>query len=170
MKVLKTGVHLSFQSHCQEAYAGHCDLHKDFCFTQRQGTTGKFQDKNDVIIIEMIIHVIPGRVGFSLGIKLKEEGLCIPLCFPSLVCLEPFRKYFFFLSLNHRAGLCYPKTMFKLDYKTASRYDGSNNILSPFNIKADDNYHPILTYTVSFSAKCVPFAWCFRKQCIEFDA
>lgn len=60
-----------------------------------------------------------------------------------------------FLSLNHRAGLCYPKIMFKLDYKTATRYDGCNNILSPLNTKADDNYHPILAFAVSFSAKHV---------------
>lgn len=43
--------------------------------------------------------------------------------------------------------------MFKLDYKTATRYEGCDNILSPLDIKADDNYHPILICTVSFSAK-----------------
>lgn len=45
--------------------------------------------------------------------------------------------------------------MFKLDYKTATRYDGYNNNLSPLNIKADGNYHPILAYAASFSAKHV---------------
>lgn len=45
--------------------------------------------------------------------------------------------------------------MFKLDYKTDTRYDGCNNILSPLDIKADDNYHPIFICTVSFSAKYV---------------
>lgn len=62
---------------------------------------------------------------------------------------------FFLLLLNHRAGLCYSKTMFKLDYKTAIRYDGYNNILSSLNIKADDNYYPVLAYAISFSAKHV---------------
>lgn len=111
----------------------------------------------------------------SLGIKFREwnlmgraeclaVSLCVWFCFLSLVCLEPFRNFFFFLPLNHRAGLSVPKTMFKLDYKTATRYDGCNNILSRLNIKADDNYHPLLAYTVSFSAKHVFVAWWFQKQ------
>lgn len=63
--------------------------------------------------------------------------------------------FFFKLLLNHRAGLCYSKTMFKLDYKTVTRYDGYNNILSSLNIKADNNYYPILAYAIFFSAKHV---------------
>lgn len=35
--------------------------HKDFCLTQTQETVRKFEEKNDVIIIEMIVHVILER-------------------------------------------------------------------------------------------------------------
>lgn len=88
---------------------------------------------------------------------------CISMCVTLLSFFSMFRTFqdffFFFLPLNHRAGLSVPKTMFKLDYKTATGYDGCNNILSRLNIKADDNYHPLLAYTVSFSAKHVFVAW-----------
>ena len=80
-------------------------------------------------------------------------SLIIPIFSPVLWFF--FFFFFFLLLLNHRAGLCYSKTIFNLDYKTATRYDGCNNILSPLNIKADNNYYPILADAGSFSAKHV---------------
>lgn len=35
--------------------------HEDFCLIQTQEITGKFEEKHDVIITEMIVHVILER-------------------------------------------------------------------------------------------------------------
>lgn len=55
--------------------------HKDFYFTPRQETPGKLKEKNDVTIIEMIMHVILGRYWFfSAGIRLRgRTELIVPL-------------------------------------------------------------------------------------------
>lgn len=55
--------------------------HKDFYFIPRQKTPGKLEEKNDVTIIEMIMHVILGRDLFlSPGIRLRERTkLIVPL-------------------------------------------------------------------------------------------
>lgn len=55
--------------------------HKDFYFTLRQEPPGKLEGKNDVTIIEMIIHVILGRDWFlSPGLRLRgRTKFIIPL-------------------------------------------------------------------------------------------
>lgn len=75
--------------------------HKDLYFTLRQETPGKLEEKKDVTIIEMILHVTLGRVwSLSAGIRLSgRTELIVPLYkwlyFPPLICLEHFWKYIF---------------------------------------------------------------------------